>query len=152
MNLPAACADPPADMTIAIDTPVLVDLLGDGADADAAEACLRLALGKGPVVVSPVVLAELTAVLGEGALVVDVLDDMGIRFDLLEQRAAVRAGEMQRKFRQRSAAGNPATPRAISDFLVGAHAMLQCDGLITRDTAFFRDYFKGLKVIEPGRD
>ncbi|MEO8281416.1 MAG: type II toxin-antitoxin system VapC family toxin [Ideonella sp.] len=139
-------------MTIAIDTAVLVDLLGDGADADAAEACLRLALGKGPVVVSPVVLAELTAVLGEGALVVDVLDDMGIRFDLLDQRAAVRAGEMQRKFRQRSAAGHSATPRTISDFLIGAHAMLQCDGLITRDAVFFRDYFKGLKVIEPGLD
>lgn len=142
-------------MTVAIDTAVLVDLLGNGADADAAEACLRLALGKGPVVVSPVVLAELTAVLGEGALVVDVLDDMGIRFDALDQRAAVRAGEMQRKFRQRGVVGSvpgAASPRTISDFLIGAHAMLQCDGLITRDAVFFRDYFKGLKVIEPGRD
>jgi hypothetical protein len=24
-----------------------------------------------------------------------------------------------------------------------------CDALITRDAGFFRDYFKGLKVIEP---
>lgn len=139
-------------MTIAIDTAVLVDLLGNGPDADAAEACLRLALGKGPVVVGPVVLAELTAVLGEGALVVDVLDDMGIRYDALDQRAAVRAGEMQRRFRQRAVAGATSPARTISDFLVGAHAMLQCDGLITRDAAFYRDYFKGLKVIEPGRD
>ncbi len=139
-------------MTIAIDTAVLVDLLGDGPDADAAEACLRLALGKGPVVVCPVVLGELTAALGEGATVVDVLDDMGIRFDGLDQRAAVRAGEMQRKFRLRQHSGTQtaATPRGISDFLIGAHAMLQCEGLITRDAIFFRDYFKGLKVIEPG--
>ena len=42
-------------VTIAIDTAVLVDLLGDGAEADAAEACLRLALGRGAVVVCPVV-------------------------------------------------------------------------------------------------
>ena len=42
-----------------------------------------------------------------------------------------------------------ATPRTMPDFLVGAHALLQCNGLITRDEGFFRDYFKGLKVIVP---
>ncbi|WP_418320037.1 type II toxin-antitoxin system VapC family toxin [Piscinibacter sakaiensis] len=136
-------------MTIAVDTAVLLDLLGNRPGADAAEACLRIALGKGPVVVCPVVLAELSALLGEGATVVDVLDDMGIRFDALDQRSAVRAGEMQRKFRQRAAADAAITHRGISDFLIGAHAMLQCDGLISRDAVFFRDYFKGLKVIEP---
>ena len=55
-----------------------------------------------------------------------------------------RAGEMQRRQRQR--AGDP---RAIADFLVGAHALLQCDALITFDAAFHRDYFKGLKLIQP---
>ena len=43
----------------------------------------------------------------------------------------------------------PATPRTVPDFLIGAHALLQCQGLITRDAGFFRDYFKGLKVIVP---
>jgi len=37
----------------------------------------------------------------------------------------------------------------VPDFLIGAHALLQCSGLITRDAGFFRDYFKGLKVIVP---
>ena len=41
------------------------------------------------------------------------------------------------------------SPRTMPDFLVGAHALLQCNGLITRDEGFFRDYFKGLKVIVP---
>jgi predicted nucleic acid-binding protein len=141
-------------VSIAIDSSVLIDLLGDDPRADAAEACLRLALGKGPVVVCDVVLSELTAGLGQGSLVLDVLEDMGIRFDTIDQRAAVRAGEMQRKHHQRlREAGRPAAPaRTIPDFLVGAHAMLQCDGLITRDGVFFRDYFKGLKLIEPGAD
>ncbi len=31
----------------------------------------------------------------------------------------------------------------------GAHALLQCTALITRDARFFRDYFKGLKLIVP---
>jgi predicted nucleic acid-binding protein len=135
---------------IAIDTSVLIDLLGDSAGADAAEACLRLALGSGPVVVCDVVASEVTAGLGHGAEVMDALDDMGLTFSAIEQRSAVRAGEMQRKYAQRArAAGQPASPRTLPDFLVGAHALLQCNGLITRDEGFFRDYFKGLKVIVP---
>jgi predicted nucleic acid-binding protein len=81
----------------------------------------------------------------------DALDDMGLTFSSIEQRSAVRAGEMQRKYMQRArAAGQaPASARTMPDFLVGAHALLQCNGLITRDEGFFRDYFKGLKVIVP---
>jgi len=136
---------------IAVDTSVLVDLLGDGSGADAAEACLRLALGSGPVVVCDVVASEITAGLGHGAEVMDALDDMGLSFSPIEQRSAVRAGEMQRKYKERLRAAGVAThtPRTIPDFLVGAHALLQCTALITRDEGFFRDYFKGLKVITP---
>jgi len=136
---------------IAIDTSVLIDLLGDGEGADAAEACLRLALGSGPVVVCDVVASEITAGLGHGAEVMDAIEDMGLKFSPVEQRSAVRAGEMQRKYAQRvRAAGHPdPSPRTLPDFLVGAHALLQCNGLITRDEGFFRDYFKGLKVIVP---
>ena len=52
---------------------------------------------------------------------------------------------MQRRYRQRG--GNRS--RTVADFLIGAHAMMQCDALITRDDGFYRDYFKGLKVIVP---
>lgn len=136
---------------IAIDSSVLIDLLGDDARADAAEACLRLALGGGPVVVCDVVVSEVTSGLGHGSEVMDVVEEMGIRYSAIDQRAAIRAGEMQRKYKQRvrAAGRTPSSPRTIPDFLVGAHAMLQCTGLITRDAGFFRDYFKGLKVIEP---
>jgi predicted nucleic acid-binding protein len=136
---------------IAVDTSVLIDLLGEDARADAAEACLRMALGSGPVAVCDVVVSEVTAGLGHGSQVMDALEEMGLEFSAIEQRSAVRAGEMQRKYKERlRAAGLPtSSPRTIPDFLVGAHALLQCTALITRDAGFFRDYFKGLKVIVP---
>lgn len=130
---------------IAIDTPVLVDLLADGPDADAAELCLRRCLSSGPVVVCDVVLAELCSALKDGSEALGVLEEMSIRFHPLEAKSALRAGEMQRRHRQRGGARR----REVPDFLIGAHALLQCNGLITRDDGFFRDYFKGLKLIVP---
>lgn len=136
---------------IALDTNVLIDLLGDDPRADAAESCVRDALVLGPVVVCDVVVSEITAGLGHGTEIMDVVEEMGVRYVPVERRAAIRAGEMQRRFNQRrlKAPVREVAPRTVPDFLVGAHALLQCNGLITRDAGFFRDYFKGLKVIVP---
>ena len=136
---------------IAVDTSVLVDYIGDGEAAEAAEAALRSALMEGPVVACEVVLSEVVAGLGHSDIVMETLEAVGIVFSPLEQRAAVRAGEMQRRYKQRLRRGTqPAeAARTVPDFLIGAHALLQCQGLITRDAGFFRDYFKGLKVIVP---
>ncbi len=136
---------------IAIDSSVLIDLLGGDAGAEAAENSLRQALTKGPVVVCDVVVSEVVAGLGFGAELFDVLEEAGIRYQPTESRAAVRAGEMQRRYKQRLRSDGRvlSSPRTVPDFLIGAHALLQCSGLITRDAGFFRDYFKGLKVIVP---
>jgi predicted nucleic acid-binding protein len=136
---------------IAVDSSVLIDLLGGDARADAAEGSLREALARGPVVVCDVVVSEVVSGLGFGADLLDTLESAGITFSPIEARAAVRAGEMQRRYKERrKAAGLGAVgPRTVPDFLIGAHALLQCRGLITRDASFFRDYFKGLKVIVP---
>lgn len=134
---------------IAIDSPVLIDLLADGPHADATEACLRQCLSAGPVVVCDVALAEVCAALRDGAEALTVLEEMSIRFSPLEAKSALRAGEMQRRFRSRARAQTEGRPRAAPDFLIGAHALLQCNGLITFDDVFFRDYFKGLKLIVP---
>jgi predicted nucleic acid-binding protein len=130
---------------IAIDSSVLVDLLADGPQADAAEACLRQCLSAGPVVICDVALAEVCSALRDGSEALAVLEEMSIRFSPLEAKSALRAGEMQRRHRQRDSL----QARAVPDFLIGAHALLQCNGLITRDDRFYRDYFKGLKLIVP---
>ena len=137
---------------IAIDSNILIDFIGnDPVAADSADQALRRALAAGPVVACEVVLAEVVTGLGNGSAVVDALEELGVDFSPLEQRSAVRAGEMQRRYLERRRhAQAPAEPqRVVADFLVGAHALLQCQGLITRDAGFFRDYFKGLKVIVP---
>jgi predicted nucleic acid-binding protein len=131
---------------IAADSSVLVDLIAsDGADSAAAAEAVRHALRLGPVVLCEVALAELCTSLRGGSEVLQHLEDVGIAYSAMEPKAALRAGEMQRRYRQR--AGNRS--RTVADFLIGAHAMMQCDGLITRDDGFYRDYFKGLKVIVP---
>ena len=136
---------------IAVDTSIVVDVLGDDASAEAAESCLRDALSRGPVVACEVVVSEIIAGLGDGSRLLDTLEEMGIGYLPIELRAAARAGEMQRRYRQRmrDEDRHPPSPRTVPDFLIGAHALLQCSGLITRDVGFYRDYFKGLKVIVP---
>jgi len=96
---------------------------------------------------SPIVgcIAEVCSSLQDGDRAMQAFEEMGIAFSTVEEKSAVRAGEMQRRYRTRG--GGRA--RTVPDFIVGAHALLQCNGLITRDAGFFRDYFKGLKVIVP---
>jgi predicted nucleic acid-binding protein len=132
---------------IALDSSVLIDLFQaeDTAAADGVTDALRDALRIGPVVISDIVLAEICTALKNGSEVLRDIEEVGIAYMPTEARAALRAGEMQRRYRQR---GGPKT-RTIPDFLIGAHALLQCQALITRDAGFFRDYFKGLKVIVP---
>lgn len=131
---------------IATDSSVLIDLIAgdDDACASAAES-VRQALHVGPVVLCEVALAEVCTAFKGGTDVLQFLEELGIRFDAMEAKSALRAGEMQRRYRQR---GGSRT-RTVADFLIGSHAMMQCDALITRDAGFYRDYFKGLRIVVP---
>jgi predicted nucleic acid-binding protein len=140
---------------VAVDSSVLIEILVGASQAEAAEGALREALSRGPVVVCDVVAAEICSSLRDGDQALQALEEMGIRYEPVEARAAIRAGEMQRRQRGRiggDIAGTSAAhrrARTVPDFIVGAHALLQCTALITRDASFFRDYFKGLKLIVP---
>ena len=130
---------------IAVDSSVLIEILVGARQAEAAESALREALALGPVVVCDVVVAEVCSSLRDGDQSMQALEEMGISFAEVECKSAIRAGEMQRRYRARGGT----RLRTVPDFIVGAHALLQCNALISRDAGFFRDYFKGLKIIVP---
>lgn len=131
---------------IAVDSNVLLDILiGDATFAEASEASIGDALARDEVVVCDVVVAEVQAMLDTQVDLMETLASIGVRYEPVHEGAAMRAGHMNKRFRARGGERE----RVAADFLVGAHAMLQCTALITRDGAFFRDYFKGLKVIVP---
>ena len=131
---------------IAVDSSVLLDILTEDAKFAAASAeVVEQALGDGGLVVCDAVVAEVQTMLDTSESAMDVLNEYGIHYLPTTEQAAVRAGFMQRRFRDRGGRRE----RVVADFLIGAHAMMQCDALITRDAGFYRDYFKGLRVILP---
>jgi predicted nucleic acid-binding protein len=71
--------------------------------------------------------------------------DAGIVYSEISFDSALTASTLMHEY----AMNRGSKARVAADFLIGAHAMLQADCLITRDNVFFRDYFKGLKIINP---
>ena len=134
-------------MKVAVDTSVLLDVLGaDPEFGERSRVALKKVWTSGPVVVCDVVLAEVSAFFPPGEDPAALLAEMGIVFEPLSADTSVDAGRRWKAFRSR---GGPRRDRVIADFLVGAHALLAADALLTRDRGFYRAAFSGLQVLEP---
>ena len=134
-------------MITAVDSNVLIDLgLEDSVRARQAARALDACGSVGALVICDVVLAEFARGFGEEFDPAAWIRDRGIRFDSIREETAVRAGRMHAEFERRT---KRATRRPIADFLVGAHALEQTARLLTRDRGFYRDYFRGLRLVEP---
>lgn len=134
-------------MVTAVDTSVILDVLSDDpVFADASAAALLQARREGALILGETVLAEIIPALPSGSLA-EFLADWQLGFRPSTQAAAELAGEMLRKHLSR---GGKAA-RVVPDFLVGAHATLLAERLLTRDRGYYRDYFKRLRVWDVAR-
>jgi len=130
----------------AIDTNVLLDVFGaDAKYSPASSEALRRCLREGALIASEVVWAETATVFGDAGRFRAAMQKLPVAFSPMSEEAAYGAAEAWRKYR---AGGGPRN-RIAADFLIGAHATIAADRILTRDRGFFRRYFAGLRVVDP---
>lgn len=135
-------------MRTALDSSVLLDVLGaDSEFGEASREALRSAHDEGALIACEVVWAEVRAHFPDDEPFREAMELLGVRFDPLPPEAAELAGALWRQRRRRSR--ELARVRVVTDFLVGAHAKLRADRLLTRDRGFYRQAFEGLTVTDP---
>lgn len=120
-------------------------LTADPSFGPASREAIRAAYQAGPLVACDIVWAELRAHFADDASFGEAMLLLGIAFEPIGSEAAAMAGALWRAARSTRA---PRT-RVVPDYMIGAHAKLQADALLTRDDRFYRASFKGLSVIHP---
>lgn len=133
-------------MITAVDSTVLIDIFEpDPTFGPRSREALREAITDGSLIACEMVWAAVAATFPSATAAEQAMRQLGIDFSPVGVAAAVAAGAAWRSYRRR---GGPRT-RLIADFLVGAHAKLQADRLLTRDRGFYRTYFKELRILDP---
>jgi predicted nucleic acid-binding protein len=134
-------------MITGVDTNVLVDILEpDPEHGPASREALRRCLQEGSVVACEVVWAEVATAYGhEQKQVVKALGKIGIGYSPMELEAALEAAKCWYKYRQRGYRRD----RIAADFMIGGHALVQCDRLLTRDKGFYQSCFTSLRLVLP---
>ena len=133
-------------MITAVDSNILIDILGaDPNWGRNSERILRQCLDRGSVVACDVVYGEVASIFPSADRARDVLHRLGVRFEPTPEVAALDASVIYRQYRGRGGS----RVRLLPDFLVGSHARVMADRLLTRDRGFYRAYYQGLAVLGP---
>jgi predicted nucleic acid-binding protein len=108
------------------------------------------AKAEGALLISPFVFAELHAYPGATeAFILEFLETTGVMVDLrLEERVWAEAGRRFALYaaRRRKSSGN-GPKRLLADFLIGAHALVQADRLMTLDPQRYSRDFQEVRLM-----
>ena len=131
-------------MITAIDTNVLLDVfLPDKKYVDRSAALLRQAYDEGALVICDVVYSELVPQFNDRSLLDSTLARINVTLSSMDSNVAYVAGEKWGLYRKVGGKKE----RIITDFLIGAHALLKADRFLTRDRGFYKKYFQDLKIL-----
>lgn len=129
---------------VLVDSCVLIDVLADDAQwADWSLDQLDELAAEGPLVINPLILAELAARYECAADLEAALAGLPLVREALPWDAAFLAGQAFRVYRL--AAGVKTSP--MPDFYIGAHALVCGMRLLTRDVRRYRSYFPRLDIV-----
>lgn len=133
-------------MATLVDTNVLFDFLSQDAEwFDWAAAMLARLAEREPIVINPIVYAEVSVAYGRIEAVEAALPREYFVRAPLPWEAAFLAAKCFLRYRRRG--GTRSAP--LPDFFIGAHAAVTGMALLTRDPRRYRTYFPKLKLIAP---
>lgn len=128
-------------MITAVDTSVLLDVfLADEKHGLQSKQRLRVAYDAGAILVCSIVYAELVPAFADRDTLDGALRKINVKLSPIDTDIAYEAGMRWMQYRR---AGGP-RERIISDFLIGAHAVVTADVFLTRDRGFYGTYFPEL--------
>jgi predicted nucleic acid-binding protein len=130
-------------VSTAVDSSVLFALFNKERGWEKWNTLLREALSAGPLLVCPVVFAEVSTGFPSDDVCLHALQSLGIEFSEFTPRSAWLAGRMFLRYRRE---GGP-RGHLIPDFLIAAHAAAQAERLAATDRGYLRRYFPDLELL-----
>ncbi len=137
-------------MRTALDSNILSALWGNEPSAAGIAKRLDFAKRHGAIVLSPIAYAELFGhPKMKEADIAFALDDLGVDIDFhLPEGLWSEAGRRFALYADRRRSSSGQSPkRLLADFVVGAHALLQADRLMTMDIARYERDFSELRLL-----
>jgi len=156
-------------MIAAVDTNILLDILiPDETFFASSKEVLDRYVSKGQLIICELVYAELTSQFSDQQELRTFLSDTGIRLVPSNPDVLYLAGKAWKEYSRtrRTALQCPSCGKTvpvvcpacksalkirqhiISDFMIGAHASIHAELLLSRDRGFYKTYFKDLKVVQ----
>lgn len=131
-------------ITTAVDSNIWLDvILKDPNFGDSSYEALQKADSQGPIIIAPVVAAEIASVFTSASKAVDQLASFRARLVDMDFEQLILAGQAWKNKK------TPRTKRILPDYLIAVHAAMNADRLLTRDSDLGRLPIKRLRIVSP---